>query len=184
MLTGFFESDLDLFCVPNSDSVQYHSNFTEDMPKYALKRAKNKLYDVIKQFTNVDDLEYPNPRDPGFDRNALDHWLQYDSDLQDSADNFFLEIRNRLDQSLELTVRKLSFLEHGTTARAVGTVPKPNNPLAQAQPRQVPAKTIPGMVEETTDLDVGDRHNSTAAWVQSQNQQKETKLNTIDENQV
>ena len=48
-LTGFHESGLDILtfneeCVPASYSVQYHSNLTENMRKYALKRAKTKLH--------------------------------------------------------------------------------------------------------------------------------------------
>ena len=82
-LKGFYESDLDIFtfkeeCVPASDSVQYHSNLTEDMRKYALKRAKTKLHDVIEQFTNLGNLGYPDPKDPRFNLNALCYWLQDD----------------------------------------------------------------------------------------------------------
>ena len=76
------------------------------MRKYALKRAKTKLYDAIEQFTNLDDLLYPDPRDPRFNITALDYWLKNDSVLRNTADGFFQEIRAMINQSLEVTEKK------------------------------------------------------------------------------
>ena len=101
--------------VPTIDSVQYHSNFTEDMRKYALKRAKTKLYDAIDQFKMLDEKEYPDTRDPDIDNVAFEHWLRNDTYLQEKSYEFFTEIRDKIRQSLELTEKKEK-KEKATTA--------------------------------------------------------------------
>ena len=35
-------------CVPTTESVQYHSNLSQDMQKCALKRGNTKLHDAIE----------------------------------------------------------------------------------------------------------------------------------------
>ena len=40
------------------------------------------------------------------------------------------------------------------------------------------------MEEKTTNFNAGNYHDSTAAWVQNQNQRKEIKFDTIDETQI
>ena len=95
-LTGFHESGLDILtfneeCVPASYSVQYHSNLTENMRKHALKRAKTKLHDVSKQFTNLINLGYPDPTGPRFNRQAnsgFRYWLQEDGPLRAATEDF------------------------------------------------------------------------------------------------
>ena len=113
-LTGFHESGSDVHeyifgyldeeCVPASYSVQYHSNLTENMRKHALKRAKIKLHDVKKQFTNLTYLWYPcstGPRVSGFE-----YWLQEDEPLCWAADDFFFDYKSLIDHCIELTEKK------------------------------------------------------------------------------
>ena len=57
---------------------------------------------AIKKFNDLNTESVPNPDDPRFNMTAMQHWLQHDKDLHEAAQDYFTEIKDRLEQSLHI----------------------------------------------------------------------------------
>ena len=104
---------------------------------------------AIDKFNNINKESVPDPRDRRFNINALDHWIQHDPDLRTDAYDYFMEIRDRLNESLEIAGK---YLSQESAAGNGGAMPKPSNPLAQG-----------GLMDQ-----ISNRHIGTEAWVRDQ----------------
>ena len=57
---------------------------------------------AIKKFNDLNTESVPNPDDPRFNMTAMQHWLQHDRNLYEAAEDYFSEILDRLEQSLQI----------------------------------------------------------------------------------
>jgi len=70
-----------------------------------LQKVRIAAFEVDKAIQRFNDLcaeAVPYPDDPRFCKTALQHWLQHDEDLHDATQDFLSEIKDRLEQSLEI----------------------------------------------------------------------------------
>ena len=57
---------------------------------------------AIQRFNDLSAEAVPYPDDPRFCKTALQHWIKHDKDLHDATQDFFSEIKDRLEQSLDI----------------------------------------------------------------------------------
>ena len=111
--------------------------------------ATRSITKAINKLNNLNTESVPNPDDPRFNMTAVQHWLRHDKDLHEAAQEYFTEIKDRLELSLQIAAE---YSSRQPVAGNGGTLLKPSNPLAQGGPMD----------------QSNNRHTRTEGWVMEQ----------------
>ena len=130
-------------CAPTAESVQYHNNLPRARKSRTLRKALDQLTTTIRLFEKLDNKLYPSEMYPLQGILATDHWFQKDLDLQETAENYLMDIRERVEQSLSLTTERMFPMKNTKT---LGAISKNSSSDMRTQPELVSNNTlIPGM---------------------------------------